>query len=269
MTDNTLKDGFIHRYTKLLHQIFTHSKHTLICAVFFGKTLFRKRAALVDIHDVHRTVANIAEHIDALELTELVCNRRKALRKNIRTGKFNVVVNSLESEVGAVVLQEVFPEAVLLFAHPSQRESRRKVDTGRDQLADVQLTGNSGKSKNIVVSVCHFVGDKFLVFLTNEIISALVDKQIALEGRLLVVGGYARLKATMGSLDVAIAVIDADDDGIGVVVVVHKIHRDSFLPLCGVLAKCQVGTLPLIVGEWTFCPLTSKSIKNQSFKMIQ
>ena len=71
------------------------------------------------------------------------------------------------------------------------------------------------------------------MFLTNEIISALVNKQIALEGRLLVVGGYARLKATMGSLDVAIAVIDADDDGIGVVVVVHKIHRDSFLPLCG------------------------------------
>ena len=32
---------------------------------------------------------------------------------------------------------------------------------------------------------------------------------------------------------------------------------------------CRVGTLPLIVGEGAFCPLTSKSLKNQSFQMIQ
>ena len=27
--------------------------------------------------------------------------------------------------------------------------------------------------------------------------------------------------------------VDADNNRVGVVVVVHKIHRDSFLPLCG------------------------------------
>ena len=40
----------------------------------------------------------------------------------------------------------------------------------------------------------------------------------------------ARLETAVGGLDVAVAVVDSDDDGIGVV---HKIHRDSFLPLCG------------------------------------
>ena len=231
VTDDTFKDGFIHRYAKLLHQIFTHGKHTLIGAVLLGEALFRKRAALIDIHDVHCAVTNIAEHIDTLEFTELVGNRRKALRENVCTDKINVVVNALKSEVGAVVLQEIFFEAVLLFAHPSQRKSRSKVNTGRGQLADVQLTGNGGKGENIVVAVCHFVGDKFLVFLTDEIISALIDKQIAFEGRLLVVGGNSRLETAVGGLDVAIAVVDTDDNGIGVVV--HKIHRDSFLPLCG------------------------------------
>ena len=109
------------------------------------------------------------------------------------------------------------------------------MDTCRGQLADVQLTGNSGKGENIVVAVCHFVRDKFFVFLSDEIISVLIDEQIALEGRLLVVGGNARLEAAVGSLDVAVAVVDANDDGVGVVVVVvvHKIHRVSFLPLCG------------------------------------
>ena len=192
------------------------------------------------IHDVHRAVANVAEHIDTLELTELVCNRRKALRKNIRTRKFNVVANAFESEVGAVVLQEIFLEAVLLFTYPSQRKSRSKVDTGRGQLTDVQLTGNSGKGENIVVAVCHFVGDKFLVFLTDKIVSALIDKQIALEGWLLVVGGYARLKATMGGLDVSVAVVDADDNGIGVVVV---IFLKRGYPLFGFCHGCLQGFL--------------------------
>ena len=79
----------------------------------------------------------------------------------------------------------------------------------------------------------------------------------------------------MGGLDVPVAVIDTDDDGISVVVVVHKIHSVSFLPhsgdtktmmvlsessqignfqLCGEISSCQI-------GNW---PLTA----NQSFKMI-
>lgn len=75
------------------------------------------------------------------------------------------------------------------------------MNTGSGQLADIQLTGNGGKGENIVVAVCHFVGDKFLVFLTDEIISALIDEQIALEGRLFVIGGNARLEAAVGGLD--------------------------------------------------------------------
>ena len=112
VTNKTLKDGFIHRHAKLLHQIFSHSKHTLVGSILFGKALFRKRAALVDIHEVHCAVANIAEHIDTLELTELVCNRRKALWENICSDKINMIVNTLKSEVGAVVLQKIRLEAV-------------------------------------------------------------------------------------------------------------------------------------------------------------
>ena len=107
------------------------------------------------------------------------------------------------------------------------------MDTGRGLLADIQLTGNSGKGENIIVAVCHFVGDKFLVFLTDEIVSVLIDKQIAFEGWLFVVGGNARLEAAVGGLDVAVAMVDTDDNGIGAVAVVHKIHIVSFLPLCG------------------------------------
>ena len=48
-------------------------------------------------------------------------------------------------------------------------------------------------------------------------ISTLIDEQIAFEGRLLVIGGNARLETAVGGLDVAVAMVNADDDGIGVV----------------------------------------------------
>ena len=121
------------------------------------------------------------------------------------------------------------------------------------------------------------------MFLTDEIISALIDKQIALEGRFFVIGGNARLETAVGGLDVAVAVVDADDDGIGVV---HKIHRVSFLPHSGdtkimmilseksnfetfhvlviVLVSGQNVHSPqatyLLSHKWTKCPLAVKRV---------
>ena len=46
--------------------------------------------------------------------------------------------------------------------------------------------------------------------------------------------GNAGFETAVGGLDIAIPVVDADDDGIGgCIIVVHKIHSVSFLPLCG------------------------------------
>nr|WP_243126384.1 hypothetical protein [Acetivibrio ethanolgignens] len=84
------------------------------------------------------------------------------------------------------------------------------------------------------------------MFLTDEIIFAFINQQIAFECRLFVVGGNARLEAAVGGLDVAIPVVDADDDGSGGV---HKIHRVSFLPHSGD-TNCGF-------GKWTKCPLTT------------
>ena len=103
---------------------------------------------------------------------------------------------------------------------------------GRGQPADIQLSGNGGKSENIIVAVGHLVGDKFLVFLPDNIILALIDKHIALEGGFFVIGSNACLETAMGGLDIPVPVVDADDDGIGgCIVIAHKTHIDSFLPL--------------------------------------
>ena len=99
------------------------------------------------------------------------------------------------------------------------------------------------------------------MFLSDEIIPALIDKQIALEGRLFVIGSNTRLKTAVGGLDVTVAVVNADDNGIVGSVVIHKIHSVSFLPLGGnaknngfgggqfdhhqrKVASCQIDNLP-------------------------
>lgn len=63
----------------------------------------------------------------------------------------------------------------------------------------------------------------------HGVVSVVVDKQIAFEGRLLVGDNHARREAAMCSLDISIAVVDANDNR----VVVHIVHTLSFLPQCG------------------------------------
>ena len=141
-----------------------------------------------------------------------------------------MIFHATERKVNAFVLRQIRLKAVLLLGHPGQGKSCRKVDTGRGQSADIQLSGNGGEGEDIVVIVGHLVGDKFLVFLANQVILALINKQITLEGRLFVIGCDTGFEAAVGSLDIAVAMVDADDNGVGVV---HKIHIGSFLPLCG------------------------------------
>ena len=79
--------------------------------------------------------------------------------------------------------------------------------------------------------VGHLVGSEFLVFLSDQIVASLIDQQIALEGRFLVEEGHAGFETAVGSFDVAIAVVDADDDRRIVIQNVHKI------PFCCITAK--------------------------------
>ena len=69
------------------------------------------------------------------------------------------------------------------------------------------------------------------MFLSDQIVASLIDQQIALEGRFLVEGGHAGFETAAGSFDVAIAVVNADDDRRIVIQNVHKI------PFCCITAK--------------------------------
>ena len=73
---------------------------------------------VVDEHDVHRPIANVAEHIHALEIREPVCNCGKALREHIHADDLNGIQRISESELHGSVLQKVFLKIISLTAYP-------------------------------------------------------------------------------------------------------------------------------------------------------
>ena len=62
---------------------------------------------------------------------------------------------------------------------------------------------------DIIIQVVHLVGGEFLVFVSDDIIPALVNQKIALEGGFLVEGGHAGLETGVGRLDVPVSVSTA------------------------------------------------------------
>ena len=101
-----------------------------MCPVFLGEALFLLGAAVIDIHHIHRTVANVGQHIYPPEVPELICHGGKALGKNIRPGKVNVILHTPESEVYAVLLKQIFLESVFLLTDLGERQTSRQMDTG-------------------------------------------------------------------------------------------------------------------------------------------
>ena len=121
--------------------------------------------------------------------------------------------------------QKISLELVLLFAYPSQRKSRSKIDRRALQVSCVKLTGNNGKGEDIIVIVILLLGNELLVSLPDDIIPPVVDKHIACKGRLCVIGFHTCAKTRGSRFDIPISVVDADHDGRPGLIFVY-VHND-------------------------------------------
>ena len=115
-------------------------------------------------------------------------------------------------------MQEIRPEAVFLLADPCQRQAHGQIDLGSGQSPEAQLLGNGRQSQHIVVAVHHLVSGELLVPLANGVEMTVVDKQVVVECWFFLVGCYAGRKAGVGAFDIAVAVVNSEND----CVVVHK-----------------------------------------------
>ena len=75
--------------------------------ILLCETLFLLGAAVVDIHDIHRAIADVGQHIHPTKVPQVVRHSGKALGENIRANEINVIIYAPEIEVRAVLLQQV------------------------------------------------------------------------------------------------------------------------------------------------------------------
>ena len=84
---------------------------------------------------------------------------------------------------------------------------RHDMDAGRSQAANVQFPRNRREGQNVVIAVWRLLLRKLFVFLSYDIVASLVSQEIALGGRLLIVGQDARLETGMSGFNVAETVV--------------------------------------------------------------
>ncbi len=209
--EHPIDDRLIHRRMMNPHDILTHRQKALMSAVFLGEHIAGHRLFIVDEHDIHCAVTDIAKHIHSGKFGKPVCHCRKALRENIHADNLNMVGNSSKAVINSLVLHEIFPKAASLTADPCEGETCRDSYLAACYLADIHLTGNGRKSENIVVNVLRFIREEFFMALTDEVIPAVKDEQIFLEYRLSVITCDTSGKAAIRGLDIAVAAVNSDD----------------------------------------------------------
>ena len=206
--DNRLVHGGVMR----THDILPHGQQALVCTVFLRKHIPGDRLLVIDEHDVHRTVSDIADHVYALKVRKPVCHRRKALWEHIHAYDLHMVGDISEREVYGFVLQEIVPELVPLTTDPGKRKTCRNSDFAAGHFSDIQFPRDGRKRQHIVVQIPRLIRKELLVPFTDQVELAFKDKQIFFEHRLSVIGGETCREAAVCGFDIAVTAVDSNYD---------------------------------------------------------
>ena len=183
-----------------------------MCTIFLRKHIPGNRLFVIDEHDIHGAVPNIADHVYATKIGEPVCHRRKALGKYIHAHDLHMVGDTSEREIHGSVLHQIVPELVPLTTDPSKRKTCRNSDFAAGHFSDIQFPCDGRKRQHIVVQIFRLIRKELLMSFADQVELSFKDKQIFLEHRLLVIGGNACREAAVCGFDIAVAAVDSDYD---------------------------------------------------------
>ena len=207
-----LLDGCVfHLDAKAVQYGVSGSDHALVDAEFLCPTAAFHGLFVVDIQNVHGAVSDVCQQIRAPEVPQTVGNGRVPLGEQATSHKTDMVVLAIEAEGHLLILEKIAAEFFTLPADPGQRQSGGKVNLRFPDTGQIQFSGNCHQSQDIVVLVHGFVGNEFLVSLSDAIVHSAVLQNIAGEDRLGFIDGHAGGRDSIGGFDVAVPVVNSDD----------------------------------------------------------
>ena len=123
-----------------------------------------------------------------------------------------MVLSAAEGKLNLAVLHKVVFELVSLTAHPGKGKTGCNVNLAGGNLSDIQLPCNRRKSKNVVVNILCLIRKELFMTFTDQIISAVIDKQIIFENGFGIIDRHACREAAVSRFDIAISAVDSDDE---------------------------------------------------------
>lgn len=122
-----------------------------------------------------------------------------------------MIQSAAESKLDLTVLHKVVFEIASLTAYPCERKTGCNANLAGGDLSDVQLPRNRRKRKNVVVNILRLIRKELLVAFTDQVISAVVYKQIVFENGFGIIGCHACREAAVCGFDIAVSAVDPDD----------------------------------------------------------
>ena len=104
MPKNVLNNKIARDCPERPREFFTDGKDALMDAVFIRETFSGYGFPVIDVHNIHGSVADVAQHIDAFEIAERIRDSGKALRENVGADEIDVIFHAPESEIRALIL---------------------------------------------------------------------------------------------------------------------------------------------------------------------
>ena len=84
-----------------------------------------------------------------------------------------------EYKIRIRLLEKIRLKGIPLFADPCEGQASGEMHTGGSQATGPQFSPDGGEGEDIVILVKRLVWDKFLVFLPDGVIAALINRPLA------------------------------------------------------------------------------------------
>ena len=202
---------FIDPDTEGIHDCISCCGHALADTELFCPATALHGLFVVDIQNVHSTVPDICQKICPSEIFETADNGRVSLGIQAASGQADVILFFVEPIGYFRITEQIASEFFPLSADPCEWKSGRKMNVCFPDAVQVQLPCHSHQREQVIVLIRSFVRDKFLVAVPNPIVHPAVFQDVAGEDRFGLIGCHAAFCDSTGGLNIAVAVIHADD----------------------------------------------------------
>ena len=210
---------------------------TLIHTQFFRPGLAFNRPPIIQIHNIHDAISYIHQHIHPHKIFKIFCNCSISLRHNRTICNLNQITYLPVFHGNISFSCQIFFETVSLCLNPLQWKSHSKMNSCFRKTSRLNLLCNRCKSHNIGVIILLLIGNKTLMTFPNNIISTIILNILLGKHWLTVTLHDTCLKYPVGSLNISIAIINAQNNG-SIYIVFSNLSHNKILSFSGICTGC-------------------------------